>query len=187
MSRGPPLLEVGIPLVVLAVLVLTPTFIVTLRREAQAKASTEEKGEIRPNQAAAWLIVIVGGAVAVGGAVLLLFHIVPMALSIVLGAAIATFATPSLASARIVRWDGTGLEGPVRPWPNLGRNRIRIGWSEISRFDEHLMPTYSYSYVEARDGRRVYWSSQYPGYWALHGALRRRCPWLRLWADWDWD
>ena len=168
---------------VFAALILTPRFIVRRLGEAQGSTQTEEKGEIRPNQAAAWLIVILGAIVAVGGAVLFFPIIGPMALSTALGAVFASLAIPSLAPGRIVRWDRTGLEGPVRPWPNLGRNRVRIAWSQIRGYDLH--PLTDSWYVEARDGRRVYWNARFPGYWALNLALRRRCPWL--WPRGYWE
>jgi hypothetical protein len=94
-----------------------------------------------------------------------------------MGAAIAGFMAPSLIHVHDVQWTADVVEGPSRLFgPTLGAARTSIAWHEIARTG---VTGTGYWYVEARDGRRVYWSYLYKGNEALAAAIRARCPELR--------
>ena len=95
-----------------------------------------------------------------------------------LGAAIAGFMAPSVTSIHIVRWNEHGIEGPSKMFgPTLGVSRTEIAWSEIVKTGTTKT---GYWFVEADDGRRVYWSFLYKGYGALIATLQSRRPALQL-------
>jgi len=115
--------------------------------------------------AAAWASIYGNGGWAVAPAALL-------------GAAIAGFMAPSVTSIHAVHWNEQGIEGPSRMFgPTLGFARTEMAWSEIEKTGTTRT---GFWYVEARDGRRVYWSYLYKGYGALMLALRAYRPSLDL-------
>jgi hypothetical protein len=91
-----------------------------------------------------------------------------------LGLAVAAFMAPSLTSIHAVAWNDEGVSGPSsRFGPTLGLSKAHIRWDEIARVGRTLT---GYWFVEATDGRRVYWSYLYKGYGAFDKALHAHCP-----------
>jgi hypothetical protein len=85
---------------------------------------------------------------------------------------------PSLMSIRFVSWDQDGLQGPSKTFGSILRAaRTKIAWADIVESDRLLR---GYWYVEASDGRRIYWDSYFSGYDRLTLALRHQCPSLPL-------
>lgn len=85
---------------------------------------------------------------------------------------------PSLTHRHDVTWDGHGFTGASRMLgPTLGWRRMTIAWGECVLVGKTIT---AYWYVQAADGRRIYWSHLYPGYPVFVGQLARRCPHLDL-------
>lgn len=123
---------------------------------------------------------IVGAAMAAFGVVLVFFADKgwgALAISVI-GICCGGFMAPSLTSVHKVIWTQAGIEGPSKMFgPTLGTARTMILWGDISRTGTTFT---SYWYVEAADGRRVYWSYLYKGFGALTAMLRAKRPDLKL-------
>jgi hypothetical protein len=90
----------------------------------------------------------------------------------------ALFMAPSLTHRHDVTWDRRGFTGAGRMFgPTLGWPRTTIAWGECVLVGKTVT---AYWYVQAADGRRVYWSYLYPGYPAFVDQLARKCPHLDL-------
>jgi hypothetical protein len=149
-------------------------------RRANPSVFEAAAGTIEPEKVSAWITVLVGGAISSAG--------LAMALSgkagwgdlvlTVLGLCIAGFMAPSLTSIHMVRWEDDAIEGPSSLFgPTLGLRRTKIRWNEIARTG---VTATAYWFVEAQDGRRVYWSFLYKGYGALSELIRLKRPDLTL-------
>jgi hypothetical protein len=165
------------------VVVLTAFFIgglAVLLRRSRPAALVGGAGTIRPDLWSAWLTVFGGLAMVLAAAWAVLYGNGGWAAvgGAVLGIAIAGFMSPSVTSIHAVHWNEDGVEGPARMFgPTLGRARTEIAWSEIVKTGKTIT---GYWFVEASDGRRVYWSYLYKGYGALVVALHNHRPSLPL-------
>lgn len=132
-------------------------------------------GRITPGKISAFLVVALGLAMAAIGVALIVAGTVDAGTpALILGLILAVFMAPSLTTLHDVCWDSSGVEGVSRLFgPTLGLSRTRIAWADIVRIGKTVT---SYWYVEARDGRRIYWSYLYPGHGALWQQLRARRP-----------
>ena len=158
-----------------ALLTLLANFIRSGRPAALDKVS----GTITPEKISACVTVFVGAAMAIaGGFAVLTNHGDLGAVAVAgMGVAIAGFMAPSLTHVHDVQWTADVVEGPSRLCgPTLGSARTSIAWHDIARTGVTVT---GYWYVEARDGRRVYWSYLYKGNEALAASIRARCPELR--------
>ena len=148
----------------------------TLLRRSAPAALEGQVGTIRPELWSACLTVL-GGLAMFVAATWASIHGNGGWASIgvaVLGAAIAAFMAPSVTSIHSVHWNEHGIEGPAKTFgPTLGTARTEIAWSEIVKTGKTIT---GYWFVEAGDGRRVYWSYLYKGYGALMAALQSRRP-----------
>ena len=147
----------------------------TLRRASPASLD-ESSGSIAPDKISAWFTVIVGAAMMLFGIARALFGQAnwgSFALAVI-GTAIVGFMVPSLTSIHWVSWSQDCIEGPSKMFgPTLGTARTKIAWNDLRRTGTTLT---SYWYVEAYDGRRVYWSYLYKGHGALSAFLRSKRP-----------
>lgn len=138
---------------------------------------------IVPEKFSAYFTVFIGSGMALFGIAGTLFGQASWAgvgLTL-LGLAIGGFMAPSLTSIHRVRWTQDGIEGPSKIFgPSLGVARTTIAWGDIVRAGTTIT---SYWFVEAQDGRRVYWSYLYKGYGALTSYLRDKRPNLTLPAN----
>lgn len=147
-------------------------------KHAKPKFLENQSGTIAPGKLSAWLTVIIGSIMVVGG-VLLLF--VPDALGVALGliamgGAIAGFMSPSLTSMHDLNWTDTHVEGPSNLFgPTLGKRRTTINWTDITKTGTTAT---SYTYIESNDGRRIYWSYLYRGHGVFEDTLLQKCPHL---------
>ena len=156
-----------------------------LIRRAKPAALADEQGRIMPERWSAWFTVLAGlGIFGVG-----IWQLISgvggsgwaSAGVALMGIAIAGFMAPSLTTLHSVSWNATGVEGPANTFgPTLGTARTEISWAEIVGAGK---TSAGYWFVEARDGRRVYWSFFHKGYGALTAALRSRCRALALPSD----
>ena len=160
-------------------------------RKGRPKALDGESGVISPERISAAMTVLFGAGLAAGGAVLTwdgLRRGGPVGPEVLTGlicalggSACAGFMAPSLTNLHNVRWNAAGLEGPSRTFgPTLGLARSTLPWSELARTGK---TSTGYWYVEAKDGRRVYWSYLYKGCAHLAQSLRQHCPELALPSD----
>jgi hypothetical protein len=147
-----------------------------LLRNARPVVAADGSGTIEPEKISAWLTVIGGSAFALGGVAAALFADAGwagLALT-VMGLCIGGFMAPSLSSVHKVVWNEDGIEGPSKMFgPTLGLARTAIPWGDIKRTGTTIT---SYWYVEANDGRRIYWSYLYKGFGVLTAMLRLRRP-----------
>jgi hypothetical protein len=147
-----------------------------LLRRSRPANFTRGAGAIRPDLWSAWLTVVGGVAMSAAGAWAWLYGNGGAAAAgmAVLGVAVAGFMAPSVTSIHAVYWNEDGIEGPANLFgPTLGRSRTQIAWHEIVETGKTIT---GYRFVEASDGRRVYWSYLYKGYGALVTALQSHCP-----------
>ncbi len=155
-----------------------------LRKAKPLVVSDQDHGTIAPDKVTAWLTVLAGlgmaGAGGVGVVALIqdahptLGHWLIALAIVALGLTIAGFMAPSLTSFHRVRWTDASIEGPAETFGlTLGLRRCRIAWAEIARTG---LTATGYWYVEARDGRRVFWSYLYRGNGALLAALAKHRP-----------
>ena len=158
---------------------------------SRPKAYDAQSGTISPERISAAVTVTVGAAMAIGGAtylwsVLKAGRVAPADWSgalglLLLGLAVGGFMSPSLTNIHNVSWTPAGLNGPSKLFgPTLGLKRETLSWAELIRTGKTAT---GYWYVEARNGRRIYWSYLYKGCRRLTEALRSRCPELALPPD----
>lgn len=80
-----------------------------------------------------------------------------------------------------VSWDATSITGASHTFgPTLGTKRTSIAWDAITKTGKTAT---GYWFVEAADGRKIYWSYLYDGYGALSSALNARAPDIELPSD----
>lgn len=136
-------------------------------------------GTITPEKGSAVLTVVAGAAMSIGGLAAFLVGTADTAALVLacMGLAIGGFMSPSLTHVHDVHWSEDVIEGPSRMFgPTLGLARTTIAWSDVVRTGSTIT---GYWYVEALDGRRVYWSYLYKGNAMLEAALASKCPGLR--------
>ncbi|MEQ9506889.1 MAG: hypothetical protein RLO80_11515 [Hyphomonas sp.] len=157
-----------------------------LTRKAKPKHIEGSVGVISPGKVIAWITVISGAMIMAGSIVFAIMAaqflaLIPAAVACTLGAAIAGFMLPSLTSVHDISWDATSMEGPCSLFgPTLGVPRTRLDFDTLVTTGK---TTTGYWFVEATDGRRIYWSYLYNGYGELTKALKARVPNLQLPAD----
>ena len=167
------------PLVVVLTIFVTALLPRVLRRRPPLRVSPTG-GTIQPDRVSAWFTVIGGAVMACVGVSAMVFAHAGFAgmFLALLGLACGGFMAPSLTALHQVHWTETGIEGPSRLFgPTLGTARTAIKWRDITHAGTTVT---SYWYVEAADGRRIYWSYLYQGYGQLTMALRRHCPSINL-------
>lgn len=149
---------------------------------ARPKNLAEHSGAITPEKWSAFVTVLFGTAMLVGGIIGLAAHSWAVGGGLcLLGAALAGFMLPSLTTIHEVRWNRDFVEGPSRTFgPTLGIERTRIGWNEIL---ETGHTGTDYWFIATPDGRRIYWSYLYKGYMAFVSYLRVRRPDIDLPSD----
>jgi hypothetical protein len=163
-----------------AVIPISIGFLSWLIGRAKPANESPRQGTIQPEKISAGITVIVGSFMALLGIAVTLFGQASWAglILALVGISIAGFMAPSLTSVHQVHWTDEGIDGPSKMLgPTLGTARTTIDWSDIVRTG---VTATSYWYVEAHDGRRVYWSYLYKGYRALTATLRQKCPDLEL-------
>ncbi len=155
------------------------------------KAFDGQSGTISPDRISAAVTVIFGMAMvfgpialvwadAQGGRLTQAHLVIAIGLSL-LGLAVGGFMSPSLTNIHNVAWTPSGLQGPSKLFgPTLGLKRETLSWADLARTGKTVT---GYWYVEARDGRRIYWSYLYKGWRRLAEALRNHCPGLSLPSD----
>ena len=164
------------PLVTMIVTVSILSWLRSRARFTPPSFFENEEGLISPGKMSAWFTVIVGLLMLVGGVMLSLISgsfILGVSL-VVFGGGIAGFMSPSLSSIHDVRWNVVGVEGACRTFgPTLGRERTMIVWGDIIKTGKTIT---DYWYIEASDGRRIYWSYLYPGYGVFMNVIATKCP-----------
>lgn len=138
-----------------------------------------DAGTIVPERWTAALTVLCGLAIAAVGVLALLGGDWKVGLAcILMGLACAGFMAPSLTDLHIVHWTAEGVEGPSRMFgPTLGLARSAITWRELAATGKTIT---GYRFIQADDGRRIYWSYLYRGSGAFVAALLAHCPNLEL-------
>jgi len=155
------------------------------------KAYDDHSGTISPERISAAFTVVFGAAMAFAGAAMLWsdaqtgglrpVRIVAAIVLMLIGLAAGGFMSPSLTNIQDVSWTAAGVEGPGKLFGlTLGFGRERLSWAEIGKTGKTVT---GYWYIEARDGRRIYWSYLYKGWRRLADALRSHCPELSLPSD----
>lgn len=134
-------------------------------------------GTIRPDRWSAWIVIVSGVIFILGAAALMLFASDVFWIGLVFllfGLCWAGCMFPSVTSVHALRWSNTGIDGASNMMlGTLGLKRTTIAWREIVRSGTTLT---LYWYLEANDGRRVYWSFLYPGNGAFAAAIQHHRP-----------
>jgi hypothetical protein len=151
-------------------------------RHSGPLSEAEGRVTITPGKFSAWLTVLFFGAMALGGvAFVFAGQIVDGLLLFGVGSALAGFMAPSLTHVHDVSWSEEGLSGPCRTFgPTLRTARTDIPWRQVTTAGK---TSSGYWYVQANDGRRIYWSFLYPGFGRLVAELRARRPGVVLPPD----
>jgi len=143
-----------------------------------------QSGVVRPLLKMAWFGTLLGLIMLVVALWIAIInnHYLHAAAVAFVGALFAVASVPQVAWNHEVRWNHKGIEGPAKMLGlSLGAARTEIAWSDIVRTGRS---TTAYWYVEAGDGRRVYFSylCSYlcAGHEALAQALQYHRPTLRL-------
>ncbi|SFJ94286.1 hypothetical protein [Celeribacter neptunius] len=81
-----------------------------------------------------------------------------------------------IVNRQFVCWDEEGLWGNgTRRFGLLGRHVNFLRWDQLQEVGSTIS---GYDFVEAQDGRRVYWSKYYNGHRDWGETLYERCPYL---------
>lgn len=140
-----------------------------------------DNGAIRPDRVTGWIFSIFYGVIGIGGVALLVTvpesAIVSVPLAII-GLVAAACMLPSLTDVHALYWSNDAVDGPAQMMlGTLGAKRASIPWSEFVKTGTSIT---MYWYLEARDGRRVFWSFLYPGHSAFTAAIQRHRPDLAI-------
>lgn len=151
-------------------------------RRAKPQALDAASGAIVPERISAAIIVAMGAVFFAFGLIAVLAQ--PNwsgVLFALFGLTMSAFMAPSLTSLHRLSWSQEGVDGASKTFGlTLARDRAKLPWSSLARTGR----TFSgYWYLEAQDGRRVYWSYLYKGYGAFVEALKAKRPDLDLPAD----
>lgn len=140
-----------------------------------------DNGAIRPDRVTGWIFSIFYGALGVGSVALLVALPESAIVSIpfaIIGLVFAGCMLPSLTDVHALYWSNDGVDGPTQMMlGTLGAKRASIRWSEFVKTGTSIT---MYWYLEARDGRRVYWSFLYVGHSAFTAAIQRHRPDLAI-------
>lgn len=149
---------------------------------ARPLKQTETACTISPGKFSAAVITFVGAVGAFFGIGLLISGSVPAGLiCFSIGAALAFFMSPSLTHTHDVSWNDVEVTGPCkRLGLTLGRSRTSIPWHVITSTGK---TSSGYWFIEAGDGRRIYWSYLYPGYGRFVEKLEAKRPEISLPPD----
>ena len=161
---------------VILVAVGTTTFVSHwFRRRSKPRALVEGGGRIAPGRRAIGTGVVSGLLLSALGCTALWYGaIVPGSLMAASGLGGALLVALSLSPRHELVWSDTGIEGPCRKILGiLGRARTQIRWGEIALTGRTLG---GYAFVEAADGRRIYWSSYYSGFVVFETRLKLHRP-----------
>jgi hypothetical protein len=157
----------------IAAAIVTP-LVISLLSGVIGKSRPEKlqqgSGTISPERISAALTVAVSAAIAAGGIVALFAGLWAVgAGALVIGLCLGGFMAPSLTHVHDVSWSPEGVEGPSSLFgPTLGLKRESIAWPDIATTG---VTSSGYWFVQASDGRRVYWSYLHKGHRALADAL----------------
>lgn len=140
-----------------------------------------DNGAIRPDRVTGWIFSIFYGVLGLGGVALLVAVPQSAIVSIpfaIIGIVFAGCMLPSVTNVHALYWSNDGVDGPTHMMlGTLGAKRASISWSEFVKTGTSIT---MYWYLEARDGRRVYWSFLYAGHGAFTAALQRHRPDLAI-------
>jgi hypothetical protein len=148
---------------------------------AQPFKLDRDTGAIRPDRVTGWIFSIFYGLLCIGGIALLValpesaIASVPLA---IIGFVFAGCMLPSVTDVHALYWSNEGVEGPTHMIiGTLGARRTSIAWSDFVKSGTSIT---MYWYLEARDGRRVYWSFLYVGHTAFTAAIQHHRPDLAI-------
>lgn len=121
------------------------------------------EGNITPGKISAAVVTLFGGAIALFGLASIFAGMLATAMiCIFVGVALIIFMGPSLTHRHDVSWNSKEVTGPSRLFgPSLGYSRATIRWTDIVSTGKTAT---EYWFIQAVDGRRIYWSYLYPGY-----------------------
>lgn len=144
--------------------------------------SAGPSGTITPGKVSAAIVTVIAIVIAGAGVLLALRGELGIGLGCTaVGTALALFMGPSLTHIHDLAWNDLEVEGPSRLFGlGLGLSRTSILWHEIGAVGSTIT---SYWFIQATDGRRVYWSYLYPGYGSFSARLRAKRPDLTLPLD----
>ncbi len=136
-------------------------------------------GNITPGKISAAIITLVGVATVAFGIASIFFGALATALiCVVVGGALTIFMGPSLTHRHDVSWNPKEITGPSRLFgPSLGYSRTTIRWNDIASTGKTAT---DYWFIQASDGRRIYWSYLYPGYGRFVESLKLNRPQIIL-------
>jgi len=154
----------------------------THARNAQPIMPTEQQGVISPGKGTVWFTIVVGVIAMLAGILFVIFGgLFGMVLGLFLtlmGAAFSGLMAPALSSIHDVNWNAQYVEGAAKMFgPTLGRTRTQIKWSDIASTGT---TNTQYWYIQADDGRRIYWSYLYDGHGAFAQMLSQKRPDIEL-------
>jgi hypothetical protein len=139
-------------------------------------------GNITPGKVSAATVTFVGVVITTFGVA----SVVSGALGsgfvcLLVGVALTIFMGPSLTHMHDVSWNSAEVNGPSTLFGlSLGRSRTTIRWDEVASTGKTIT---SYWFIQAADGRRIYWSYLYPGYGRFVESLIANRPQIELPED----
>lgn len=150
--------------------------------QARPLKQTETACTISPGKLSASVITFLGVVGAFFGIWLVTNGSIPVGfICFFIGAALAVFMSPSLTHTHDVSWNDGEVTGPCkRLGLTLGRSRTSIPWHAITSTGK---TSSGYWFIEAGDGRRIYWSYLYPGYGRFVEELEAKRPEISLPSD----
>jgi hypothetical protein len=155
-----------------------------MRKNYQARPleNSEAAGTISPGKLSAAVVTFLGVVGAFFGIGLLINGSALAGLiCLFICAPLAVFMSPSLTHAHDVSWNDVQATGPCKLLGlTLGRSRTIISWNAVASTGKVAS---GYWFIEADDGRRIYWSYLYPGYGRFVEKLQAERPEISLPSD----
>ncbi|MCX7357624.1 MAG: hypothetical protein NT015_05725 [Alphaproteobacteria bacterium] len=136
-----------------------------------------DSGTIRPDRWSGWIITVFGAILVLCAVALMIAEPDAFwigAILFVIGALFAGCMFPSVTSLHALSWSKSCVDGASQMvLGTLGLQRATIAWPDVARSGTTFT---MYWYLEAHDGRRVYWSYLYPGNAKFAAAIKNHRP-----------
>lgn len=165
-------------LVACGVSFILPLVIYWIRRHATDSNPAELsglEGRISPGKTSAYFTVVIG-ALLFGTGMFTIVAQSEFAIGIIIsvfGLCVGGFMLPSLFSIHDITWTPDGFSGTCRLFgPTLGWHKTTISWDDVIARGQTIT---QYDYLEAKDGRRIYWSYLYLGTGVFEDMIAKKC------------
>jgi len=142
--------------------------------KTKPKYLTQNSGVIGINKIYVVILLIIGLLIAFTGLWLYTHQVSTLLCTILFGMGSLLFfsSTYGLDDYYDINWDQNGVSGQSKQFTlKLRKSRTFIAWNDIQAVGEN---SFQNDFIEASDGRRIFWNYGFSGYVDFHRVLRQK-------------